>query len=218
MRHLERQGIGHATSAGIVPIVPAASIYDLNRGDPSVRPGPAEGELAARSAARDFAVGPVGAGTGASCAKWLGIQKAVPAGIGTAAASFGDLILGALAVVNPVGSIVDENGRVLLGHDVTAPLRLPGKPEATLLLAVATNGRLDRGSCLQAARRIQDGIARSVVPCRTRHDGDAGFFFSCGRHAADLDVVFALTADVTAAAIRSVAGKTSTGQAGLQSR
>jgi L-aminopeptidase/D-esterase-like protein len=211
MRHLERLGIGHATSAGIVPIVPAASIYDLNRGDASVRPGPTEGELAARSAAQDFAVGPVGAGTGASCAKWLGVQKAVPAGLGTAAVSFGGIIVGALAVVNPVGDIVDENGKVLLGHGAAASLRLMENPEATLLVAVATNGLLDRAQCLQAARRIQDGIARSVVPCRTRHDGDAGFFFSCGRSPADLDIVFALTADVTAAAIRSVAGQARSG-------
>jgi L-aminopeptidase/D-esterase-like protein len=206
MRFLEKHGVGHLTSAGVVPIVPSAAVYDLSRGDPSVRPGPREGEEAAGAASEEFDTGAVGAGTGASCSKWMGVEKALAAGIGTAAASFGDIIVGALAVVNPVGDIIDETGRVILGRDAPKHLRLPDLGQNTVLTAVASNCRLEKVQCIQAAQRIQDGVARSIYPARTKHDGDAGFFISCGELQTDLDVIFVLTADVTAAAIRAVAG------------
>lgn len=204
MRFLEQRGIGHVTSAGLVPIVPSAAIYDLNRGDPAVRPGPKEGEQAAAAASEEFDTGAVGAGAGASCSKWMGVDKALPSGIGTAAARFGDIVVGALAVVNPVGDIVDESGRVILGLDAPRHLRLPDVGQNTVLTVVACNGRLEKLQCIQAAQRIQDGVARSIYPARTKHDGDVGFFISCGEVLTDLDVLFVLTADVTAAAVRAV--------------
>jgi L-aminopeptidase/D-esterase-like protein len=205
MRYLEKKKIGHVTSAALVPIVPAAAIYDLGRGDPSARPGAAEGEKAAGSAAKSFGTGVVGAGTGASCSKWKGIAKALPSGIGTASVRRGKLVVGALAVVNPVGDIVDERGRVLLGHGAPQALDIPAPEGNTVLIAAAANARLDKLQCIQAAQRIRDGVARSVYPSHTKHDGDVGFFFSCGGVEEDLDVIFVLTADATAAAIRNVA-------------
>lgn len=210
MRYLERKKIGHVTTAGIVPIVPAAAIYDLNRGDPSARPGVEEGRLAARGAEEDFKAGSVGAGTGATCGKWMGIENAIPSGIGTASIAFGPVIVGAVAVVNPVGDIVSDNGRVLLGHNAKDILDIKSGNMSTVLVAVATNFGLDKLQCIQASSRIHDGIARSVYPSHTKHDGDAGFFFSCGSTEIDnkdsaLDLIFKLTADVTALAIRSVA-------------
>ncbi len=213
MRLLERRGIGHETAAGLVPIVPCAAIYDLNRGDPSVRPGPAEGEAAAAAASVEFETGLVGAGTGATCGKWRGMGRAVPAGIGTASMSTGGLVMGAIAVVNPVGDVVAADGSLLLGsgREGLAALPSPGEIGAgrstpnTVLVAVATSGRLDKAWCHRAASRIQDDIARAVFPSRTKHDGDAGFFVSCGNDPADLDLVLYLVSEVTAAAIRGVA-------------
>jgi len=134
----------------------------------------------------------------------MGVDKALPSGIGTAAARFGDIVVGALAVVNPVGDIVDESGRVILGLDAPRHLRLPDVGQNTVLTVVACNGRLEKLQCIQAAQRIQDGVARSIYPARTKHDGDVGFFISCGEVLTDLDVLFVLTADVTAAAVRAV--------------
>jgi len=208
MRFLEARGVGHRTSAGIVPIVPAAAIYDLQRGSAAVRPGPREGELAAADARTDFRAGAVGAGTGATCAKIGGLAQAVASGIGTASLRFGDLVLGALAVVNPVGDVVDDAGRVVLGRG--NPLTSPPAAccPATLLVAVAAGCALPKLACIQAASRIRNGIARSVRPAHTKHDGDVGFFLACGGTAApDIDYIFALTAELVAAAIRSVAGK-----------
>jgi L-aminopeptidase/D-esterase-like protein len=205
MRFLEEQGIGHVTSAGVVPIVPAAAIFDLNRGKASTRPGTNEGEAAARSAAETFAAGNVGAGAGASCGKWKGVEHAVPAGLGISSMRRGDLTVGALAVVNPVGDIIDEKGNVILGHGAAGTVVPDAGDDNTVLVAVASNCRLDKPGCIQAAARIHDGIARSVYPARTKHDGDAGFFLSCGSLEVDLDAVFVLTAEATASAVRSVA-------------
>ena len=73
MRWLEERGVGFPTSAGPVPIVVGASLFDLAVGDPSVRPGPAEGYAACDAARADSVdVGPVGAGTGATINKWRG--------------------------------------------------------------------------------------------------------------------------------------------------
>ncbi len=219
MRFLEKKGIGHRTSAGIVPLVPAAAIYDLACGNPMVRPGVPEGEKAALMAAKEFEIGPVGAGTGASCSKWKGIKKALPAGIGTSSIRHGRLIVGALTVVNPIGDIVGQNGETLLGHGAPHRYRLPRGVGNTVLTVVATNARLTKIQCLQAAQRIRDGVARSIYPAHTKHDGDVGFFFATGRmrREIDLDLIFSFTADVTTAAIRSVVMAT-TAKAHVRSR
>jgi len=203
MRWLAARGIGHATRSGLVPIVPAASIYDLNRGDPSARPGPDEGEAACEAASETFETGLVGAGVGATCGKWRGLDKAVPSGLGTACVSMAGVSVGALAVASPIGDIVAEDGSVLLGAG-PGPMAVPSTP-STVLVVAATNARLDRSLCHLAAARIQDGIARAVLPARTLHDGDVGFFVSAGPAAASPDVVFHLAAVATSAAIRSVA-------------
>jgi L-aminopeptidase/D-esterase-like protein len=83
----------------------------------------------------------------------------------------------------------------------------PSEPDTpnTILTVVATNGRLTRSMCHRAAMRIPEGIARAVRPAHTLHDGDTGFFVSCGDVEASPDVVFQLTAEVVSEAIRSVA-------------
>jgi len=204
MRFLEKRGIGHKTSCGIVPIVPAAAIYDLATGNPAIRPGVREGEIAAENASKNFETGRVGAGTGATCGKLQGIKNAVPAGIGTASIKYGKVIVGALAVVNPVGNIIDEQGKIILGTP-SSKFKFKPFPQNTVLVAVATNCKLDKLQCFQTAMKIRDGITRSINPAHTKHDGDAGFFFSCGNVKVDLDIIFNLTVEVTASAIRSTA-------------
>jgi len=205
MGWLAERDIGHPTRFAPVPIVPAACIYDLNRGDPKVRPGPREGWEACAAATRHPASGPVGAGTGATCGKWRGIDIASPSGIGMASARSGEVTVGALAVASPVGDIVDENGSVIAGADRGPADR--GGPDITntVLVVVATDAIMDRTWCHRAAARIPDGIARAVMPAHTLHDGDVGFFVSAGETLADADIVFHLTATTTAEAIRNAA-------------
>ena len=205
MRWLEARGVGHATRFGPVPIVPAACIYDLNQGDPSARPGPAQAEAACAAASRTFETGRVGAGTGATCGKWRGLESSAPAGVGTASREAAGIDVGALVVASPVGDIVAADGGLLLGagpgEGELAGAALPN----TVLVVVATNARLDRAWCHRAAARIQDGIARAVSPAHTLHDGDVGFFVSAGDVEPRHDVILHLTQEVTSEAIRSVA-------------
>ncbi len=205
MRWLEGRSVGHATRFGPVPIVPAACIYDLNQGDPSVRPGPEQAEEACESASADFETGRVGAGAGATCGKWRGLDRAVPAGVGTACIEQAGTLVGALVVASPVGDIVDADGTLLLGAGPGEGAPGGEAVPNTVLAVAATNARMDRSWCHRAAMRIQDGIARAVNPAHTLHDGDVGFFVSAGEVEPRLDVVLHLTQEAVSAAIRSVA-------------
>lgn len=207
MRHLARRSVGHPTRFGPVPIVPCACIYDLNQGDREARPGPDEAERACKAASGTFETGRVGAGTGATCGKWRGIENAVPAGVGTSCASMGEVKVGALAVASPVGDIVAGDGSLLLGAGPGPGEFRGASVPNTILVVAATNAGLDRPLCHLAAARIPDGIARAVRPAHTLHDGDVGFFVSAGEVEAPVDVVFHLASEATSAAIRSVANR-----------
>src|SRR5947207_12183034 len=121
MRFCEERGMGHPTAAGPVPIVVGASLFDLMIGDGSVRPGPAEG-YAACTAAVDggFALGPVGAGTGATVGMWRGPAHARAGGVGSASATEADIVVGALVAVNAYGSV--------LGPGEEAPAEIVPEP------------------------------------------------------------------------------------------
>jgi L-aminopeptidase/D-esterase-like protein len=206
MRWLEERGIGWEVAGLVrVPIVPAAILFDLGLGDPRARPGPEQGRLACdRAAAGPFETGSVGAGTGCTAGKVHGPQWAVKSGLGTASIRDGDLVVGALAAVNPVGDVFDEQGGILAGSRApagTAPALLsPG--QSTLLGVVATNGRLSKPEAFLVARAGQDGIARVVVPAHTRYDGDVVFSLGTCRMAAPIDQICMLASEAIAAAIR----------------
>ncbi len=99
---------GSPPSAGVVPIVVGLSLFDLAVGDPRVRPGPAEGESACRSAhGGTVDLGLVGAGTGATVGKWRGAERARPGGLGSATVRDGEVVVAALLAVNATGDIDD---------------------------------------------------------------------------------------------------------------
>lgn len=144
VHELAAAGRGHPTSAGPVPIVPAAAIFDLVRSE-GRNPGPADGRAATRAALRSAAAGeprsaagdpvaasgPIGAGTGATVGGWRGRPHAVAGGLGQASAVVdGGVTVAALAVVNAVGDVVDAAGSVLAGS--TAPPEVPPFPEPVL--------------------------------------------------------------------------------------
>lgn len=144
VHELATAGRGHPTSAGPVPIVPAAAIFDLVV-SAGRHPGPADGRAATRAALRSAAAGeplstaghpgatsgPIGAGTGATVGGWRGRTHAVAGGLGQASAVVdGGVTVAALAVVNAVGDVVDAAGSVLAGS--TAPPEAPPFPEPVL--------------------------------------------------------------------------------------
>src|SRR5687768_15347028 len=112
MRYLEERGSGYKVGTGVVPIVPAAVIFDLGIGDARARPDAAMGLAACEAATREHqAQGSVGAGTGATFGKGRWPRVAVKGGVGTASRRVGEVTVGALVVLNAVGDVVDEAGR-----------------------------------------------------------------------------------------------------------
>jgi L-aminopeptidase/D-esterase-like protein len=225
MRFLAERKIGYATTAGPVPIVPAAIIFDLPVGDrPDVRPDAACGYEAARSAAAGrFDEGSVGAGAGATVGKLLGRDRAMKGGVGSAALTTADgLVVGALVVVNAVGSVIDpRTARVIAGargadgRRLEDPFELvrrgvapPGPArEHTTIGVVATNARLTKAQARKVAEMAHDGLARAIVPSHTPADGDTLFALATGRLEGDVNtgVVGSLAAEaVTEAVLRAV--------------
>lgn len=196
MRCLEEAGAGFPTPAGPVPIVPTAVIYDLGFGDPSFRPTPDMG-YAAASAASDARPerGSVGAGAGATVGKILGMGRAMKGGFGTACEEEGGARVGACAVVNAFGDVVDpetgewiagarsEDGR---GAAWTEGLfragfrREPFAPGNTTLAAVATADLLSRDELFTVARMAHGALSRTVRPVHTPMDGDLVIALSTG--------------------------------------
>ncbi|MBI4260466.1 MAG: P1 family peptidase [Actinobacteria bacterium] len=217
MSHLEDRGIGFDTGVAVVPIVPAAVLFDLAVGDPRARPRPEDGRRACLAAedGGDGAVeeGPVGAGTGATVAKLLGAHRAVPGGVGTASAE-GDagLVVGALFAVNAYGEVVDDEGEVLAGavpEEEAPPAPPPGVGSAwpgagtnTTIGVVATNARLSRERAHLLARAAHDGLLRAIRPAHTMFDGDTVFSLATGEVEAPQRAVEELAERVTAEAIR----------------
>jgi L-aminopeptidase/D-esterase-like protein len=202
---------GHATVAGVVPIVVALSLYDLAVGDPSVRPGPAQGRAACDAAhTGPIDLGQVGAGAGARvgrAAQAAGTGELRPGGLVSATERRGALIVSCLVAVNAFGNV---------GPDDAVPVDLAIEPEIQPLSAshttiglVATNAALDKMGCFLLAQSAHDGLARAVFPSHTRFDGDAFVAVAVGnvdgRVDASVDVVRMLGARAVTRAVRSLA-------------
>jgi L-aminopeptidase/D-esterase-like protein len=148
----------------------------------------------------------VGAGTGATVGKLRGLNRSSPGGLGSAALRLpGGALVGALAVVNALGDVVDEDGRTLAGVGGLRALleegKLPATPAtSTTLGVVATDAAVDKAYCRTLASLAQDGIARAVRP-RTALDGDTIFFVSTGTVREDLNALAAAAAETLRRAI-----------------
>lgn len=220
MRYLEEHRIGFPMSGGVVPIVPAAVLYDLGIGDFTIRPDAACGYAAAKAASEGpVTEGNVGAGAGATVGKLAGAKRGMKGGLGSAHFSLPDgLVVAALAAVNARGDVIDPaTGRVVAGArtedgrglaDIrtllrgTAPLDLQPLQNTTLGV-VATNAQLTKAQAGAIARMAHDGLARAVVPAHTSFDGDTIFALATGTREGtpDMDRIGALAADVMTEAI-----------------
>lgn len=208
---LAEHGIGYETPVTPVPIVPAAVIFDLGEGAPDVRPGPDAGRAACADARESpVATGRIGAGAGATAGKWAGREHAVPGGLGIATVEQRGTAVSALAVVNPVGDVVADDGSVIAGTTapeqsaVPAPTH-PALPTNTVLAVVALRANVDKRDARWLAARGSDGITLAVRPAHTRYDGDVVFAVTApgeSTEPADLDLLGALATRAVAEAIR----------------
>jgi L-aminopeptidase/D-esterase-like protein len=214
VRWLAEQGRGHPMPAGPVPVVAAAVVYDLRLGSATVWPTADGGYAGCEAATATPERGSLGAGTGCTVGKLLrdGWTKG---GFGVASlARGGGGVVAAVAVVNAVGEVLDDDGTVLAGNwqdggyvrssEVLREQGLRGRSgrEATTLVCVLTDARLTKTDAWLCARAAGAGMARAVTPVWTPFDGDAVFCAATNTVDADTAVVAALAGDVTAEAIR----------------
>ena len=201
MRWMEERGRGFPVGAGVVPIVPAAVVFDLAPfGRFDARPTAAMGHAAAESASsRHIAQGSVGAGTGTTVGKAAGRTGMMKGGVGLATVSSDALVVGAIAVVNAFGDVRDASGRILAGArsdgggfaDARALLaagvthRRFGETamQNTTLAVVATNIVLSRVELRQLAFAASAALYRRITPTGTSVDGD--IIFALGPMAGD---------------------------------
>ncbi|MDQ0909896.1 L-aminopeptidase/D-esterase-like protein [Streptomyces canus] len=234
MAWLEEQGRGVRVGpdpSHVVPVVPAACVFDLGRGgDFRARPDAATGRAAVEAAAASafgaqVPEGCVGAGTGAA----VGAMKG---GVGTASVVLpSGITVAALVVANAVGAVSDPETGVLYGELFDGRVRYPEErvhdaarrrlaetaaknappPLNTTLAVVATDAELSKAQAQKVAGTAHDGIARAVRPVHLLHDGDTVFTLATGARplaAGDplaLNPVLAAGADVvTRAIVRAV--------------
>ena len=202
-RWLEGRGIGFDTGVARVPIVPAAVLFDLAIGDPTARPDAAAGAAACEAASEGpVTEGSVGAGTGATVAKSPDPSAGWKGGVGTAALEEGDLVVAALAAVNALGAITEDDG---------APIAANRNPEAeprlwpganTTLVVVATNAMLSKERAQLVAQAGSEGVSLAVRPSHTMWDGDVVFALGTGVIEAPQRTLEAMATRAVADAIR----------------
>ncbi|RSM62932.1 hypothetical protein DMH03_12840 [Amycolatopsis sp. WAC 01376] len=171
----------------VVPIVPAAVLFDLPRGDWGNRPDASFGYAACEAAvAGPVGLGTVGAGAGAKAGSLKG-------GIGTASEKVGEFTVGVVAAVNAAGEAVDlSTGRAFAAdHEVDGEfgVRWPDRPGDVVAKAsglnttigvVAVDAALSKAEARRLAVAAQDGLARAVRPAHTMFDGDTVFALATG--------------------------------------
>ncbi len=196
MACLEQENIGLPVGKGIVvPIVPAAVLFDLDIGNAKIRPTAKWGFLACQKADNiPVKMGNVGAGTGATVGKLMGKNRAMKSGLGSALLNLpGGALMGALVAVNALGDVIetdnkkiiagirgDEPGSFLSSVTVTLDRKVndifPGTN--TTIGIVATNIPLTKTQLKKVAQMAHDGMARVINPAHTMYDGDTIFAVS----------------------------------------
>jgi L-aminopeptidase/D-esterase-like protein len=220
MAYLRERNIGFPTRAANVPIVPAAILYDLGLGDASITPDADAGYRACEAATNGpVAEGNVGAGTGATVGKSMGMERAMKGGLGTSSFEADNgIVVGAIVAVNCVGNVVDPSTgqivagardtdtgsfvdtRQMAGLDIT---RTDAVAQNTTIGLVATNASFTKTEMTKVAQMAQDALARTIYPAHTPGDGDTIFALATGTSevGANLGAIGALGAEVLADAI-----------------
>ena len=217
MECLEQHGIGYDTGYALVPIVVQSDIYDLSYGSASIRPDKAMGRLACSKALKknDPRSGNVGAGTGATVGKILGMERAQKSGIGYAAYQLDNLVVGAVVVVNALGDIY-HHGKKIAGltnedhigfadsaTELFRKIQSPQPGTNTTIGAVITNARFNNTQMRKIASMARNAFARCIRPVGTMFDGDTIYGISTSPHPveADINIVGTLASDAMEDAI-----------------
>lgn len=227
-RYLEQHQIGYDIGEARIPIVAGAVLFDLSVGNPNVRPNAENGYAACANASETISEGSVGAGTGATVGKFLGIENSTKGGVGYSERALANgITVGAVVAVNAVGDVIDPtNGQILGGArdadgawadcgKIVLNIRKPMdfSLRNTTIGAVMTNATLTVEQANIIAMMAHDGIARATRPSHTMFDGDTLFVLASGTHETpDLTALGHAAAECVAEAIgRGVRMATSLG-------
>jgi L-aminopeptidase/D-esterase-like protein len=191
MRWMEAHGRGFPVGPGVVPIVPAAVLFDLAPlGQFTARPTPEMAYAACeRALSDDVEEGSVGAGTGATVGKLQGRDGAMKGGLGIAVAEGEGCAAMALVAVNAFGDVRDANGRIIAGArnpaggfvDSAAVMATGVQPGGfvagtnTTLAVVVLDAAYTRIELQAIARSAGAGLLRRITPAGTLADGDIVF-------------------------------------------
>ena len=205
MTYLEERGVGFDVAVTTVPIVCGAALFDLTVGESRVRPDRFMGYQACLDAVEEEpARGSVGAGTGASVGKFLGMERAMKSGIGWSLQKEGELEVAALVAVNCLGDVFDpERGCLVAGlrdsegrqGDTEREMIAAWREKRdlfggnTTLGVVLTNGAFTKAQMGKLASMAHDGYGRTLRPAHSMVDGDTIFALSRPAVEADLSVV-----------------------------
>ena len=220
MRCLEGHGIGYNTGFALVPLVVQSCIYDLGYGKNDVRPDSAMGYAACEKALKESSdlQGNIGAGTGATVGKLMGMKQATKTGLGICAVEFGELQIAAVVVLNAFGDVFDsENMKKIAGlmdperkmfWDLEEMfMRFMSAPKDmftgnTTIGAIITNAKFDKAKLNKIASMTRNAYARCINPVGTLADGDSIYACSVGDVVSDVNLVGTLTAKVMQEAIK----------------
>lgn len=218
MKYLREKNIGFKTGGGIVPIVPASVIYDLEYKSnkyPDQKMAYQACINADSSAQKNKSIG---AAAGSTCGKIRGMKNADKTGLGHAANKTGNLIVSALAVVNAFGDIKNpESGRIIAGAKNKngdfintekeiinqAEINLGFLRENTSLIVLATNAVLNKAEANRVSMMAHSGLSRSIYPVHTLLDGDSVFTLSSNEIKADINQIGIIAADTVKKAVLS---------------
>jgi len=224
VEHLARGGYGFATGVTPIPLVPTAILFDLgfdpSSFDPAVRPWPRlAAEAVAAAAPGPVACGSVGAGTGATVGKALGIAQAMKGGFGFASLTVaGGLTVAAAVAVNAFGDVRDPASGATVAGCRTAPesLELAGAervlaalPPAgahpwegnTTLAVVMTDAALAKAAALKVCQMAFGGLYRTLAPALSQYDGDLVVTLAGGARPAHVNQVGTLAQHAVSLAI-----------------
>lgn len=194
MRFLRERGLGFDAGGIRVPIVPAACLFDLGLGEPAWPEPDLAYQACLDASSAPPAQGCVGAGTGATTGKLLGLRRATKSGIGTAAIRCGAATVGAIIAVNAFGDVTDPaNGTIVAGARRddgtfvdTVQVLLAGSSRTditgnTTIGVIATDAQLSPSEVQHLAGAGHDGLARVIRPVHTMVDGDVLFGLATGQ-------------------------------------
>jgi len=216
MKFLKKKNIGFQTGGGVVPIVPAAVIYDLEYKSNQYPDQKMAYQACLNADSSSQPNKSIGAAAGSTCGKLMGMENASKTVLGHAAHKSGDLIVSAMAVVNAFGDLKNpETGEITAGAKnqknefIDTEKTIIKQPEINLgfirenttLVVVASNACLNKAEANRVSMMAHSGLSRTIYPVHTLLDGDSVFTLASNQVKADINQVGIIAAEVVKKAI-----------------